>query len=183
MRRVVRVLLATLCLTTAFVGQTAVPDRAATSEDVQRLLSLTLMRERISLVVSESPNHSTALMTDYLLKQVPGANKRPEQVEKIVNDWAEEVYKGYPVDSILEDMVPIYQKHLTEPEVQALLGFYSSPIGQKMLREVPAILTEVSGSLNSRIQPHVQTAAVSLKNEVTRMLQDEKQSSSKPSKK
>ena len=80
------------------------------------------MRERISLVVSESRKHSTALMTDYLLKQVPGAYKRPEQVEKIVNDWAEEVYKGYPVDSILEAMVPIYQKHLTEPEVQALLG-------------------------------------------------------------
>lgn len=34
-----------------------------------------------------------------------------------------------------EAMVTVYQKHFTKSDVEALIGFYSSPTGQKMLRE------------------------------------------------
>jgi len=39
-------------------------------------------------------------------------------------------------------MVPIYQKHLTKSDLDAILAFYSSPIGQKLQREQPAMMQE-----------------------------------------
>lgn len=39
-------------------------------------------------------------------------------------------------------IVPIYEKHYDDAELQGLLDFYDSPLGRKMLQEMPAILTE-----------------------------------------
>jgi len=39
-------------------------------------------------------------------------------------------------------MVPIYQKHLTKSDMDGILAFYSSPAGQKLLREQPAMMQE-----------------------------------------
>ena len=79
-------------------------------------------------------------------------------------------------------MVPIYQRHLNSSEEQALVEFYSSAVGQKMLRELPAMLGELSQALTSRIQPRVEAAAVNLKDEMIRMLEEEGHSSTGSSK-
>ncbi len=39
-------------------------------------------------------------------------------------------------------MVPVYEKHLTKGEVDALVAFYSDPKGQKILNEMPAMTSE-----------------------------------------
>lgn len=39
-------------------------------------------------------------------------------------------------------LVPIYQKHFTAEEVDGLVKFYSSPLGQKVLTEMPAASAE-----------------------------------------
>lgn len=41
-----------------------------------------------------------------------------------------------------ELIVPIYEKHYDEAELQGLLDFYGSPLGRKMLEEMPGIMTE-----------------------------------------
>jgi uncharacterized protein len=42
----------------------------------------------------------------------------------------------------VDAIVPIYQKHLTKADLEALTQFYGSPVGQKILNEMPAILSE-----------------------------------------
>lgn len=39
-------------------------------------------------------------------------------------------------------IIPIYEKHYDDADLQGLLDFYDSPLGRKMLREMPDILTE-----------------------------------------
>ncbi|MFZ0800325.1 MAG: DUF2059 domain-containing protein [Terriglobales bacterium] len=54
----------------------------------------------------------------------------------------ETVFKDLPVDEIIDAMVPIYQKHLTKSDLEAVIAFYSSPVGQKLLKEQPAMMAE-----------------------------------------
>ena len=39
-------------------------------------------------------------------------------------------------------MTPVYQKHFTKGNIDDLLAFYSTPTGQKVVKELPAISTE-----------------------------------------
>jgi hypothetical protein len=58
-----------------------------------------------------------------------------------------------PVDEMVDAMVPIYQKHLTKEDINGILAFYASPIGQKLQREQPAMMQEgmeVGGAIGRR---------------------------------
>ncbi len=41
---------------------------------------------------------------------------------------------------ILDRMVPIYQKHFTQGDVTQMLTFYRTPLGQKVIHEMPAVM-------------------------------------------
>jgi len=43
---------------------------------------------------------------------------------------------------MLDDMIPVYQRHLTKQDVDSMLAFYNTPTGQKLLREQPAMMAE-----------------------------------------
>ena len=65
----------------------------------------------------------------------------PEQMAAL-DKFASGLFKDMPVDEMLDAMVPIYQKHLTKSDLDAILTFYNSPAGQKLLREQPAMMQE-----------------------------------------
>jgi len=76
---------------------------------------------------------------DGFKRKVPDAT--PAQLAE-VDKFAEGLFKNMPVDEMVDAMVPIYQKHLTKEDLDGILAFYSSPIGQKLLREQPAMMQE-----------------------------------------
>ena len=43
---------------------------------------------------------------------------------------------------LLDRMVPIYQRHFTAEDVDGLLKFYQSPLGQKVIKEMPLTMAE-----------------------------------------
>jgi hypothetical protein len=59
---------------------------------------------------------------------------------------------------MLNDMIPIYQRHFTKAEIDALIAFYSSPPGQKFLHEMPAVTSETMRAVYPRIQAEVDAA-------------------------
>src|SRR5690348_2647196 len=46
------------------------------------------------------------------------------------------------VQELTERMVPIYQRHFTAADIQGLLKFYRSPLGRKVVAEMPATMAE-----------------------------------------
>lgn len=46
------------------------------------------------------------------------------------------------VDEIVTELVPVYDKHFDENELRALITFYRSPIGRKLLKVTPLIMQE-----------------------------------------
>jgi hypothetical protein len=68
---------------------------------------------------------------------------------------SEELLKNFPLDAMLSDMIPIYQRHFTKTEIDALSAFFSSPAGQKYLHEIPAVSAETMKAVYPRIEAEV----------------------------
>jgi len=49
-------------------------------------------------------------------------------------------------------VVPVYQKHLSKGDVDDMVVFYSTPTGKKIMREMPAMMTEGMQATYPRLQ-------------------------------
>lgn len=63
------------------------------------------------------------------------------------------LFKRLPISDIEEAIIPVYQRHFTRPEMDAILVFYESPAGRKMRAELPAMLGEQMEIMNRYVQP------------------------------
>lgn len=160
-----------LLVVTGWAQQTS-PDSPATQADIERLYDALHIRERTQFLIDDSRKHSKEFLTEFLLKQVPGATQKREQIQGMINEMLDGIFKDYSADSILKDMVPIYQRHLSASDVEALVSFYSTPTGQRLLHELPAVLSETSQIVHSRLEPSLQEAATKLTDRLTKMVED-----------
>lgn len=54
----------------------------------------------------------------------------------------EGVKAEFKADDLINMVVPIYAKHLSHDDVKALISFYESPAGKKMIQVQPQIMSE-----------------------------------------
>jgi hypothetical protein len=53
---------------------------------------------------------------------------------------------------MFDDMIPVYQRHLSKSDVDEMIKFYSTPTGQKILREMPAMTAEGMQAMQPRMR-------------------------------
>jgi uncharacterized protein len=124
-------------------------DPPATRDDVLALFSLMHIREQVTSVMESVATQQRQIMHDNLKRQVPRVS--PEEFARL-DQFMADVMKELPIDGMIDDMVPVYQKHLSKSDVDAMTAFYSSQTGQKLLREMPAMTAESMQAASPRIQ-------------------------------
>ena len=131
-------ILALLSVPGIFAQQTPA-DEPASKEDIQRYLDAMHSREMMqqTLEAMIKPMHQMA--HEAYLKD---KDKLPADFEDRITKLLDDQMKSYPWDEVLDAMIPVYQKHLTKANVDALVAFYSSPTGKKVLKELPVIMQE-----------------------------------------
>ncbi|MFY9310511.1 MAG: DUF2059 domain-containing protein [Bacteroidia bacterium] len=50
--------------------------------------------------------------------------------------------KEIKAEDLMDLIIPIYDKHYTEEDIDQLIAFYNSPIGKKMTENLPIIMQE-----------------------------------------
>jgi hypothetical protein len=138
--------LAGLC---AQVASAQSADTPATRDEILALFNLMHVREQVEPAMEFVARQQRAIIHDNLKRQTPRIS--PENLAKL-DQFTVDIMKDLPVDGMLEDMIPVYQKHLSQGDVEAMSAFYSSPTGQKLLREMPAMTTESMQAASPRIQ-------------------------------
>lgn len=58
--------------------------------------------------------------------------------DNLVDEFLDEVQ----FSELLEQIVPIYEKHLSHQDVKELIKFFQSPVGQKLIEKQPLIIQE-----------------------------------------
>jgi|SRR5208282_3538357 len=163
-----------LSISAAWAQPTSSSDIPTTREDIQRLFVALHVRERQQLILENSHQQAKTMLAEILHKELPEVGEGDlSQYQGMINEMINDIDKDYPVDEILNDLVPIYQRHLTKSDCDELVAFYSSPVGQKVLRELPAITSESMQVSTSYLQPRMEAAVSKLKEKVERMAEEE----------
>jgi hypothetical protein len=143
--------------TSGLLAQTS--DPPATHEDIAKLFDTMKIRSQLQMVVDATSKQQREIMHDSLRKNAPQlTEKELSHLDQEMDDVMKEVAKDLPIEGLLDDMIPIYQKHLTKSDVEAMNVFYSSPTGQKLLREMPAMTAESMQAATPRMQAVMEKA-------------------------
>jgi hypothetical protein len=127
-----------LAVSVISVGQTNpsdVPDKA----DVVKFLDLMHARSQMTLVLASMAKQMREGAEQGFKEKVPNATA--EQLAK-VDQLCDSLFASLPIDEMMDAIIPIYQRHLTKADLSASTAFYSSSAGQKILKEMPAIMSE-----------------------------------------
>jgi uncharacterized protein len=130
------------------------PD-AASKEDVKKLFDVMTSRDQMAQLLQQLFAQMRSLNREQLKK------KRPDLTDADLarmDRESEDLIKHFPLEEMLNDMIPVYQKHFTKSEIDALTAFYSSPVGQKFLHEMPAVTAETMRAIYPRLEAEVDAA-------------------------
>lgn len=58
------------------------------------------------------------------------------------DDFWTEFMKEVNADDLVKLTIPIYQKYYSEEDIAAIIVFYKSPVGQRMLATMPAVIQD-----------------------------------------
>lgn len=114
------------------------PD-AASKEDVQKLFDVMASRDQMAQMMQKVFAQMRTLNRDEIKKRHPDITAA--QLASM-DRQSEELLKNFPLDEMLSDMIPVYQRHFTKTEIDSFTSFFSSPVGQKYLHEMPAVTAE-----------------------------------------
>ena len=134
MKRTVLVLLACLLLGSASYAQQNPADAPASKEDVEKFLDAMHTRELMKSTMESMKKQ----MHQIVHQQVVSQANLPADFETRMDKMMDDMFKNFPTDDLLQAMIPAYQKHLTKGDVDSLTAFYSTPSGQKILKEMSA---------------------------------------------
>ena len=64
------------------------------------------------------------------------------RAKQFVDAFVARFQKHFDSNSLTERVIPIYDKYLTADDLQGLLDYYHSPLGQRMLKALPEVTRE-----------------------------------------
>lgn len=83
---------------------------------------------------------------------VPLSPKQNEEMAKLNDELSARVLGPDYVKTMVEAMIPLYQRAFTRSDIDALIAFYSSVAGQKLLHKQPEIMAELMPRVMSDMQ-------------------------------
>jgi len=166
-----KLLAAILFLSTGLTcaAQQNAADAPATKEDIQRYMQTMHSREMAEKMMDAMIKPMHQMIHEQYLK---AKDKLPVDFESRMNRRLDENFKSIPWDEILATTVPVYQKHLTKGDVDALVAFYSTPTGQKLIQEMPQILAESMQSMMPIMRKHIDNLNERMQVDIQAMLSE-----------
>jgi uncharacterized protein len=152
-------------------------DAPATRQDIEKYLEVAHAHDMMKQMMDAMLKPMHDMVHQQYEKE---KDKLPPDFEAHMNKMMDEMMKQMPIDEMMDSMIPVYQKHLTKGDVDALTAFYSTPTGQKVLREMPAIMADAMQSMMPAMRKYIDGMQDRLQQEVAQM-QKEGSAKAKPS--
>jgi hypothetical protein len=126
----------------AYAQQPGSGDRPS-REQILKLMEVLHSRDQVTKLMDVMRSQTGAVVHEALKKQnLKLSDTQMADVEKALRAHFDARFTKMPLDQMLNAMVPVYEKHLTKSEVNAMAQFYLSPAGQSFLNKMPVIASE-----------------------------------------
>jgi uncharacterized protein len=130
-------LLLILSATVAAAGQQRKIDPAKEA-DIRELLRLTGMTDVVGKQMGQMADQAKPLLE----RSLPPGERRHE----IVEDFTKRFLARANSQGLIAQVIPVYDKYLTDDDVKAVIRFYKSPVGQRLLKIMPEMMKEASAA-------------------------------------
>ena len=115
------------CSQTAPVATSAAPPNAAKVAKIRELINL-MGTPRVA--------------ADLMKSQAAGIKKLLPVPPRAQDDFEKELLASIDMNELVDLIVPIYDRHFSEDDVDGMLAFYRSPLGQRVAKALPEITAE-----------------------------------------
>jgi len=151
------------------------PSPPPTRAQVVAFMDVMQVRQRLQSTVQAQQGDVKTVTHNMFNKALPDATPAQKaKFETIVANALGEMFTKYPFDDVLRDMIPIYQSHFSESDLNQIVAFYSSPVGRKVLKEMPAMIAEATRVSLTRLQPQIDEMMKNLGDRLQEMVNEEK---------
>jgi uncharacterized protein len=166
---------------TATATQPLPPD-AASREKILKLFEMLDVQKTSQVGMQAAFQQGIASAEQMFRQQNPTAT--PEELKKFrdsMNDSMNDIMSSMHLDQMFEAMVPIYQRHFTDADIDSILAFYASPAGHKFLHETPQIVQESIVAMAPIQQQMMKDMTDKMNERIKKMKDSEEQEKKKPS--
>lgn len=151
----------------------------ASTESVQKMMRVMKVESQYDSALGST----LQMMRDQMVNSIPKhANISAEQraqIEAVIQNAWQKYQERLTGDAEVRKTIftfsqQLAQKHYTQQEVDALIGFYDSPVGQSILEKQGMMKGEVRSAipamLNAKVQPIAQEIRLEMEAEINRIL-------------
>lgn len=93
------------------------------------------------------------LITERVRQVVSPAIPDPQRLQQFMDAFTKNFSTRITAAQVNDAQVPIYASHLSTEDLQALLNFYQTAAGQRILKALPQIVQESQGAAANMVQP------------------------------
>lgn len=160
---------------TSSAGSQPLPPNAASREKVLQLLNLIDIKKTTDIAMRTAIQQIKANAMQSIQQEVPTST--PEEMKRfndLIDGVTQDTLGSLHIDEMIEVIVPVYQRHFTDADLDAVLAFYSSPTGQKFLNETPQILQETMAAMGPLQQKMMQEMMQKMQQRMEKLMEEEK---------
>lgn len=126
----------------------------AAAAAVKELLASMKYREMMQASFAQLQKNMPQIMQQGATAAINGnASLTPEQKKQAIEKAAREIPAAAAafgntfndpklMDELVAEIIPLYARHFTAAEIGQIAAFYKTPVGQKMLATMPAVMNE-----------------------------------------
>ncbi len=134
------------------------PDQQATPDQIRKFFEVARVRQQMQMMMGMMPRIVTQAYQQEMKSiedTLPAGQQLPPQehaaLQAVMDKYMKEAMNLYSVDDMIADAIPIYQRHISRSDADALIAFYSSSAGQHILDAQPVIMQEYMGVEMGRV--------------------------------
>ena len=151
----------------------------ASAESVQKMMRVMKMESEFDNSISSIFQMMRDQMVNSIRNRTDISAEQRTQIEAVIRNAWQQYQERLTSDpelrvSVFARFQQLAQKHYTQQEVDALIGFYDSPVGQSILEKQGMMKDEVRRAipamLNAKVQPIAQEIMREMNVEIHRIL-------------
>lgn len=137
-----RIRLAILALVLCFAAPAFAQEAAAATDPakeaaIRRLIAITggdkMADQMFSMMQTQ--------MMQIIKRSIP-AGEQGDRARLMIEVFSAKLKERFEAEPLVNRLIPVYDRHLTTEELEGLIHFYESPLGQRLIQVMPQILQE-----------------------------------------
>ena len=162
------------------VAQPAAPGQPASREDVIRLFKALRVEKTMELVQANIKATLEQVLRESIERHKADLTPERARLEAFRERSRERAAKMYPIGEMLNDFIPVYQKHFSKADIDGVVAFFESPVGQRLLDKQPELMQEGMALLTPKLQQRMREFDAEMKRDAEETLAADKDKESTP---